>query len=257
MMTIVGGTDASLQGARSLSTDPKMTKVPFSVTALLPQKRDSSHNLVYREEKTVTASDQGMQVRQHSKSSASASSRMVLFARNFLRFPAMLGSVIPSSRFLVNDVLSKVDWEKARVVVEFGPGVGTMTQEILRRMRPDATLVAIELNHEFVDFLQEQIQDPRLHVVHTSAGKVRAVLEDLSLEHADYIISGIPYTTMPDSVRREILQESRQALDPEGALLIYQFTRTVLPYLESSFGSVRQGFQPLNIFPARIFHCTP
>lgn len=182
---------------------------------------------------------------------------MFLFARNFLRFPAMLGSVIPSSRFLVNDVLSQVDWGKARVIVEFGPGVGTMTQEILKRMRPNATLVAIELNQEFVDFLQEQIPDPRLHIVQGSAGKVRAVLEELNLGRADYIISGIPYTNMPESVRSEILEESRQALNPEGALLIYQFTRTVLPYLESNFGSVRQGFQPLNIFPARIFHCTP
>jgi hypothetical protein len=46
-------------------------------------------------------------------------------------------------------------------------------------------------------------------------------------------------------------------LHPEGALLVYQFTNTVLPYLKSSFGSVRQDFQFLNILPARIFYCTP
>jgi len=191
-----------------------------------------------------------------SRRTVPASARMFLFARNFFKFPAMLGSVIPSSRFLVNDVLSQVSWHKARVIVEFGPGVGTMTQEILKRMRRDASLVAIELNPEFVSFLQEQIPDRRLHVVHASAGEVCAVLERLNLRGADYIISGIPYTNMPEAARLEILRESRQALNPEGALLIYQFTRTVLPYLKSSFGSVRQGFQLLNIFPARIFHCT-
>ena len=193
---------------------------------------------------------------QSGRSIAMTWSRMFLFGRNFLKFPAMLGSVIPSSRFLVDDVLSQVDWDSARVVVEFGPGVGTMTQEILRRMRSDATLVAIELNREFVDFLQAQVSDPRLHVVHASAGKVRAVLGELGQGPADYIISGIPYTSMPETARREIVQESRHALGPEGVLLIYQFTRTVLPYLESSFRTVRQGFQPLNILPARIFHCT-
>ena len=62
---------------------------------------------------------------------------------------------------------------------------------------------------------------------------------------------------MPDAVRREVMQESRQVLHPDGALLVYQFTNTVLPYLKSSFGSVRQGFQFLNILPARIFYCTP
>jgi phospholipid N-methyltransferase len=169
----------------------------------------------------------------------------------------MLGSIIPSSRFLVNNVLSKVEWDKTRVIVEFGPGVGTMTNEILKRMRSDAKLIAIELNGEFVDFLQQQIRDPRLTVVNTSAGRVRAVLEEMNLGLADCIISGLPYTNMPEAVRREILRESRQALGSKGALLIYQFTRTVLPYLQSSFGSVQQEFELLNIFPARIFLCIP
>jgi phospholipid N-methyltransferase len=62
---------------------------------------------------------------------------------------------------------------------------------------------------------------------------------------------------MPHAVRRKVMQESRQVLHPEGALLVYQFTSTVLPYLKSSFGSVRQNFQFLNILPARIFYCTP
>lgn len=186
-----------------------------------------------------------------------ASSRRFLFALNFFKSPAMLGSLIPSSRFLVNDVLNQVDWERARVIVEYGPGVGTITQEILKRMRPDAILLAIELNEEFVAFLHEEIVDPRLHAIHASASDVRSVLAKLGLPSADYIISGIPYSTMPHAVRREVMQESRQVLHPEGALLVYQFTNTVLPYLKSSFGSVRQDFQFLNILPARIFYCTP
>jgi len=182
---------------------------------------------------------------------------MLLFARNFFRHPAMLGSVIPSSSFLVNDVLNHVNWESARVLVEFGPGVGTMTQEILKRMRPDAILVAIELNPDFVSFLQEKIADSRLRVVNASASDVRRALARLDLSHADYIISGIPYTNMPDEVRRDIMQESRAALHDKGALLIYQFTSTVLPYLESHFGNIKQAYQFWNILPARIFHCTP
>ena len=169
----------------------------------------------------------------------------------------MLGSIVPSSPFLVNDVLSQVDWEKARVLVEFGPGVGTMTREILNRMHPDGELVAIELNPDFVSFLQDEVSDVRLRVVHGSASDVRAVLNSLSLAHADYIVSGIPYSTLSDPTRRKILRESREVLSPQGALLVYQFTGTVLPYLQSSFGSVQQDFQLLNILPARIFYCTP
>jgi phospholipid N-methyltransferase len=179
-----------------------------------------------------------------------------VFARNFFRYPAMLGSLVPSSRFLVKSLLAQVDWDAARIVVEYGPGVGTFTREILRRMRPDATLIAIELNAEFVGLLR-QYEDPRLHVVHGSAVEVAAILEEMGFASADCIISGIPYTNIPESARREILHESRRVLSPQGSFLVYQFTRTVLPDLESNFGSVRQDFEPLNILPARIFCCNP
>ena len=43
---------------------------------------------------------------------------MLLFARNFLKHPMMLGSIIPSSRFLVREVLDRIDWKSAAVIVE-------------------------------------------------------------------------------------------------------------------------------------------
>ena len=110
------------------------------------------------------------------------SEQILLFGRNFLKHPKMLGSLIPSSRFLVNHVLSQVDWNRARVFLEYGPGVGTFTTEILRRMRPDAVLVVLETNTDFVRFLRAKLQDDRLHVVHGSAADADAVLARLELE---------------------------------------------------------------------------
>jgi phospholipid N-methyltransferase len=191
------------------------------------------------------------------KKSAARSSSLALFARNFFKSPAMLGSVVPSSSFLVNDMMSQVDWNRARVLVEYGPGVGTFTREILKRMRPDAVLVAIELNSEFVEYLGDHVSDPRFRVVHGSAAKVRSILLEQNLSPADCIISSLPYRNMSDSLRREILDESRLALQSEGSMVLFQYTRKLQPYLESSFSSVTLNFQPFNILPALIFHCTP
>ena len=184
-------------------------------------------------------------------------SDVALFARNFFKYPFMLGSVVPSSPFLVKDLMAQVDWNRARVLVEYGPGVGTFTREILRRMRPDAVLVAIELNTDFVEYLSDRVRDPRFRVVQGSAARVRSILAQQNLAAADYIISGLPYLNMTDSLRREILEESRLALKAEGSMLLFQYTRTLLPYLESSFSSVKLNFQLFNILPALIFHCTP
>ena len=184
-------------------------------------------------------------------------SQALLFARNFVKHPKMLGSFIPSSPFLIKHLLSQIDFDSAQVIVEYGPGVGTISKELLPRLHPKARLVLIEMNEDFVEFLRNEITDPRVTVVHGSAADVRRVLRSLGIGGADYIISGIPYSTMPSALRRAILHESKQALHRNGQFLVYQFTRTVLPYLQPVFRSIRQDFELLNILPARLFYCTP
>ena len=179
----------------------------------------------------------------------------LLFAANFLRHPHMLGSIIPSSRFLVNQVLEPIDWERTDVIVEYGPGVGTFTREILRRMRKDARLVAIETNRHFVEFLTVSLPDPRLHVVLDSAAHVGAVLQSLGLAGAQYIVSGIPLGSMPVPVRADIVDKTRAALAPGGAFLVYQFTARVLPQLRRSFANVHRSFERRNVPPAQLFEC--
>src|SRR3712207_6476049 len=142
--------------------------------------------------------------------------KALLFARNFFRHPRMLGSLVPSSPFLIKRVLRRIDWSSARVIVEYGAGVGTFTSEILRRMRPDAVLVAFETNDEFVQYLRESLRDPRLQIVHGSADQVGTVLQQLGRGPADYVISGIPFSTIPEGVRESILRATREALRPRG-----------------------------------------
>jgi phospholipid N-methyltransferase len=181
--------------------------------------------------------------------------QVLLFAKNFLKYPKMLGSLVPSSRFLIESLLSPVDWERAQVFVEYGPGVGTFTREILNRMRPDGTLIALETNEEFVHFLRAELPDPRLRVFHESATQVTRVLSELGLAEADYVVSGIPFSTLPKPVREQILQATYDALHPSGTLLVYQFSNSVLPHLKKFFPNVSQDFEPLNILPARLFYC--
>jgi phospholipid N-methyltransferase len=189
------------------------------------------------------------------KQNGTRSEQILLFGRNFVKHPRMLGSLIPSSRFLVDRVLRQVDWGRAGTIVEYGPGVGTITGEILRRLRPDASLVTIEMNRDFVHYLRRTVNDRRLHVAEGSASDVHAILDERRLGHADYVISGIPYSTMPADVRERILRATHDVLHPHGAFLVYQFTRAVLPYLRSTFALVDQEFEPRNIMPARLFFC--
>jgi len=181
----------------------------------------------------------------------------LLFARNFFRHPRMLGSIVPSSRFLIKQLLEPIDWKRARVIVEYGPGVGGITAEVLRRMRADAALIAIEMNPDFVSYLRDSISDPRLHVVEGSAVSVDEILRRFGYQGADYIISGIPFSTIPAPLRERILHKTRDVLEPGGAFLVYQFSTRVLQDLKRIFGYVGRRFEPLNVLPAHLFICQP
>jgi len=179
----------------------------------------------------------------------------LLFARNFFRHPRMLGSIVPSSRFLIKQLLQPIDWNQARVIVEYGPGVGCITAEILRRMRSDAVLIAIELNPDFVTHLRSSLRDGRLLVVEDSAEAVGEILERFGRGKADYIISGIPFSTLSAEVRERILRNTSKALAPGGAFLVFQFSTRVLEDLQRVFHYVRRKFEPLNVLPAHLFFC--
>jgi phospholipid N-methyltransferase len=155
----------------------------------------------------------------------------------------------------VDEVLKQVDWEKARVIVEYGPGVGAFTSRLLERMRPDARLIAFEINPEFYQYLNTSFNDPRLLFVRESAADVDTVLERLGYSHADYIISGIPFKTLTPPLRDEIVRKTHSVLRPNGSFLVYQFSSAVLPYLEKVFGRVSRDFELLNILPAQLFYC--
>lgn len=178
----------------------------------------------------------------------------MVFALNFFKHPWMIGSFIPSSPFLVRRVLSHVDWPSAQTVIEYGPGVGTFTREILRNLPGDGSLIVFETNRDFCRFLERTIHDSRLRVVNGSAEKARDVLAQMD-RVADYVISGIPFRHFPRRLRVSIVKMTHDVLRPGGRFLVYQFSRAVLPLLESTFPSVRREFEPLNIMPAKVYSC--
>ena len=177
-----------------------------------------------------------------------------IFLRQFIRHPGMIGSVIPTSSAAVNQILDQVDWNRTSLFVEYGPGVGTFTHAILERMRPDACLLAIDLNLDFVAYLEAQSNDPRLRIVHGSAADVRRFIKEAGHAQADYILSGIPFSTLPAGVGESIAAETHAALRPGGAFLVYQYSRFVLRLLAPLFGRIEMGRTWRNIPPCHIFH---
>lgn len=175
------------------------------------------------------------------------------FLRGFIKHPVMVGSIIPSSRATVDKMLAPVDWENCRLFVEFGPGVGTFTEHVLRHMAPDASLIAIDTNPDFVRYLRAKFTDSRLIPVTGSAADVRQIIADCGFEHADYVLSGLPFSTLPAGIGPKIAEETHAALRPGGAFLVYQFKAKARDYMAPHFKRIDKGHEWANIPPCHLF----
>ena len=175
------------------------------------------------------------------------------FLRGFIKNPVMVGSIIPSSRVLIDKMLDPVDWANTRLFVEYGPGVGTFTRPILDRLGPDATLLTIDTNADFTHYLKELIDDPRLVAVTGSAADVEKILADRSLGQADYVLSGLPFSTLPPGVGDSIAEATSKVIRPGGAFLVYQFSPKVLDFIKPHFKPIKRGFEWVNVPPATLF----
>jgi phospholipid N-methyltransferase len=175
------------------------------------------------------------------------------FLRGFLKNPVMVGSIIPSSRVLIDKMLEPVDWANTKLFVEYGPGVGTFTKPVLERLGPDATLVTIDTNPDFTHYLKQQIDDPRLVAVTGSAADVEKILADRNLGQADYVLSGLPFSTLPPGVGHAIAEATSNVIRPGGAFLVYQFSPKVRDFIKPHFKRIKRGFEWINVPPAVLF----
>jgi len=175
------------------------------------------------------------------------------FLRGFLKNPVMVGSIIPSSRVLIDRMLDPVDWANTKLFVEYGPGVGTFTRPILDRLAPDAALVTINTNPDFTRYLRELIDDPRLIAVTGSAADVEKILAERNLGSADYVLSGLPFSTLPPGIGEAIAEATANVIRAGGAFLVYQFSPKVLDFIKPHFKPIKRGFEWVNVPPATLF----
>jgi phospholipid N-methyltransferase len=175
-----------------------------------------------------------------------------VFFQGFLEHPVMVGSIIPSSRFTIEKMLARVDWPSVRLFVEYGPGVGTFCRPVLDRLPRGATLLVIDTNPLFIDYLKMTITDSRFIAVHGSAEDVEAIIRAHGHDHADYVLSGLPFSTLPDGVGPRIAAATARAIRPGGAFLTYQFSKVAGQLSESHFARVDWGMSWLNILPCRL-----
>ena len=87
------------------------------------------------------------------------------------RFTKSLGQNFLVDQNIVRDIVKGAEVSKEDYVIEIGPGVGTLTRELLKEA---ASVTAIELDDKLLPILKEELKEyENFHLIHGDATKVQ------------------------------------------------------------------------------------
>jgi phosphatidylethanolamine/phosphatidyl-N-methylethanolamine N-methyltransferase len=184
------------------------------------------------------------------------------FLAAFLRRPATMGAVVPSSARLSAVLASVVPTAGAPVVVELGPGTGAVSSVIDERLPPRARHLAVELDAGMVDFLGRT--RPGLEVVHGDARDLGKLLADRGVAHVDAVVCGLPWALFDEPTQHRVLTEVGHAIGATGAFTTFAYLPGLaLPAARRFRRTLRSRFEEMlvtapvwrNLPPAFVYVC--
>tara|TARA_B110000211_G_C13990417_1_gene513723 strand:+ start:475 stop:1020 length:546 start_codon:yes stop_codon:yes gene_type:complete len=178
------------------------------------------------------------------------------FITEFFKNKSEVGAVAPSSKFLGKKMYGGINFSKVKCIVEFGPGTGVFTKEIIKRMNPDACMLVFETNPSFYIKLKQEIVDPRVVILNESAEKIGEYLALENQEKADFIISSLPLTVFPKKLKESILKSAVENLSKNGQYIQFQYSLNAHKLLKEKFNSVKLAFSLINMPPAFVYKCS-
>lgn len=156
------------------------------------------------------------------------------FFSTALRHPKMVGAATPTSTAVASTAAQVVPTTGQPVVLELGPGTGSMSEGIHRRLPTGARHVGVELGAEMVEHLRTH--KPWMEVVHGDVRELRQLLDSSGVEQVDAVISSIPWSLLTHDEQDAILGQITEALTPEGAF-------TAVAYLHAERSSSGKRFR--------------
>jgi phospholipid N-methyltransferase len=181
----------------------------------------------------------------------------LLFMGKFLRQGRKIASVWPSSVAMSRATIGKVDWERAKVIVELGAGTGAITEQIVRRLGAQTALLSIERDADFVGVLRRRFAGhANVEIVQADVRDMDKLFEARGIERVDAFISGLPTPSLPAGVREPMLASVRRYLAEEGGFsniteVPFWYWKVYRRYFkEVSFELVVR-----NMPPGGVYHC--
>lgn len=184
------------------------------------------------------------------------------FLGAWVRNPARVGAVWPSSRRLSARLARAVPGHGSPVVVELGPGTGAVTTQVARRLPPQGRHLAVELDPGMARYLDHR--HPGVDVVNGDARKLGELLAERGIGHVDAVISGLPWSLFDQQTQHEILGQVVDVIGDTGVFATFAYSHTLpMPSARRFKATLHEVFDEVvmtrtvwrNLPPAFCFLC--
>ncbi len=148
------------------------------------------------------------------------------FLGRFLRRPKHVASIWPSSRFLAEQMFHDLDLVSGDVVLEYGPGTGSLTREVerLRSAGVDVRYLGVEKDPGMHEYLVRNF--PNLEFVLGDAANIVDFCQARGLPPAAAVISGLPLILMNCATLNSIFAATRSCLRPDGVFRTFSYVHS-------------------------------
>lgn len=177
------------------------------------------------------------------------------FFKQFIIHPRSVGAISPSGKSLSEKMMEPIDFDSAKVIAEFGPGTGSFTREIIARKKADTVLISIEKNKEFYKILCDEFGDkniPNFHLINGSAENADELLAGYGINKVDYIVSGLPFTSLPKTQSERIFNITKKIIG-DGRFITFQYSKIKRKLFEKHFDFDYIIRENRNLPPALVF----
>ena len=129
----------------------------------------------------------------------------IQFLQAFLKNPAKVGAITPSSPELALKMLKGIEPNEENIILELGVGTGAITKYLQDILPNEKSYLGIELDHSLVKSLN--INYPELKFVCGNATDAFEIHRKSGLGKVGYIICCLPFVSLPNEVGERILLE--------------------------------------------------
>ncbi|MGL4847630.1 MAG: class I SAM-dependent methyltransferase [Clostridium sp.] len=176
-----------------------------------------------------------------------------MFILEYIKNPRSVGAIAPSSKYLAEKMISDINFKEAKCIIEYGPGTGIFTEKLLSRVKEDTIVILIEINKEFYNILKEKYgYKNNVIVLNESAENIDKILERYSIEKVDYILSGLPFTSLPSDVSKNILSKTASILKGGTGFITFQYSLLKVDFFKKYFSTLKYKRVLRNIPPAYV-----